>query len=200
MKKEVKKKNSYFGYHFFLTIIIPLGYLIFGGKIIGKENILKEDGFVFAGNHVGNYDPYLLCNATKRPLHFIAKKELFSNFITKWFFKTMHLIPVDRSKKNPKAKQYAIDLLKENKIVCIFPEGTYHKEDILLPFKPGAVDFAKKSQKQIVPFAIIGTYKFRSNPKLIIGKPIDVTNLDIMKANKYLEDIIRKMILDNQKK
>lgn len=197
MKKEIKKRNSYFGYHFFLSLIIPLGYLIFGGKIIGKENIPKEEGFIFAGNHVGNYDAYLLCNATKRPLHFIAKKELFSNFITKWFFNTMHLIPVDRSKKNPEAKKIAIDLLNDDKIVCIFPEGTYHKKDILLPFKPGAVDFAIKTKKKIIPFAIIGNYKFRSKPKLIIGKPIDVSNMEIIKANKYLENVVKKMIINN---
>ena len=109
----------------------------------------------------------------------------------------MHLIPVDRSKKNPEAKKIAIDLLNEDKIVCIFPEGTYHKEDILLPFKPGAVDFAIKTKKKIIPFAIIGNYKFRSKPKLIIGKPLDVSNMEIIKANKYLENVVKKMLINN---
>ena len=202
MKKEKikKKKNSYFGYHFFVSIVIPLGYLIFGGKVINKNKMLKDEGFVFAGNHVGYYDAYLLCSATKRPLHFIAKKELFSNPITKWFFSTMNLIPVDRTKKNPEARSKAIEILNDNKIICIFPEGTFHKEDILLPFKPGAVDFAIKSKKKIVPFVILGYYKFRSNPKLIIGDPIDVSSMGVEDANEYLRNTIYDMIIKNQKK
>lgn len=202
MKREKikKKKNSYFGYHFFVSIVVPLGYLIFGGKVINKNKMLKDEGFVFAGNHVGYYDAYLLCSATRRPLHFIAKKELFSNPITKWFFHTMHLIPVDRKKKNPEARSKALKILHDNKILCIFPEGTFHKEDILLPFKPGAVDFAIKSKTKIIPFAIIGNYKFRSNPKLIIGDAIDVSDMGVEEANKLLKNIIYNMIIENQTK
>lgn len=199
-EKQKKRRNSYFGYHFFVSLVVPLGYLIFGGKVINKKNMLKDDGFVFAGNHVGYFDAYLLCSATKRPLHFIAKKELFSNPITKWFFSIMHLIPVDRKRKNPEARSKAIEVLKDKKILCIFPEGTFHKEDILLPFKPGAVDFAIKTKTKIVPFAIVGNYKFRSNPKLIIGNPLDVSTMDVEKANELLKDIIYNMIIENQKK
>ena len=88
----------------------------------------------------------------------------------------------------------------EDEIICIFPEGTYHKDDILLPFKKGAVDFAIKSHKKIIPFAIIGEYKFRSNPKLVIGKPIDVSKMDIITANNHLENVIRQMIVNNLQK
>lgn len=195
-----KKRNSYFGYHFFCILVIPIGYLVFGGKVYNRDKIPKNEGFVFAGNHIDNYDPYLLCSVTRRPLHFIAKKELFSNFITNWFFNVMHLISVDRKNKNPEAVNEAIELLKEDKVVCIFPEGTYHKEDILLPFKPGAVDFAIKSDKLIVPFAIIGKYRFRSNPKVYIGDPLDVSGMSVEDANKLLESTVKKLILDNQKK
>ena len=57
----------------------------------------------------------------------------------------MHLIPVDRKNKNPEAKSKAIEILNEEKALGIFPEGTYHKEDLLLPFKPGVISFAEKT-------------------------------------------------------
>lgn len=192
------KKNSYFCYYFFITIIKWAGFIFFGGRIINKEKIPCNEKVILAGNHVNNYDPYLICSSTKRPVHFIAKKELFSNPISKWFFTKMHLIPVDRSKKNPEAKKISLELLKEDKVIAIFPEGTWHKEKDLLPFKPGAVDYAKCSGSKIIPFAIIGNYHFRSNPKIVWGDPIDIGDMDIIAGTKYIEDVIRKLIKDNK--
>lgn len=155
---------------------------------------------ILAGNHTDNFDPYLVFSGTKRPVHFIAKKELFSNKIASWFFHVMGLIPVDRKKENPEAKAQTIELLNSDKIVAIFPEGTFrNKKDLLLPFKKGAVEFAKKANSLIVPFAIVGQYKFRSNPQIIYGQPIDVKNMNLEEANKFLEQKVRELIIENKK-
>ena len=183
----MKKRNSYIGYYFFSRLTIPFYYLFIGGKIIGRENIPSRGKYILAGKHMGYFDPFLLCSSTHRPLHFIAKKELFSNFITKCFFNIMHLIPVDRKNKNPEAYNEVSKILNDDKIVCIFPEGTFNKKgDELLPFKTGAVKFAILNDCEIIPFAIRGKYKLFSRPTLIIGKPFSVSNMDIESANKKL--------------
>ena len=199
LRKKVKMKNNYIGYHVFCSIIKFAGNIWYGAKVIGAQNIPKDGSCILAGNHTSNLDAYLLFKGTNRPIHFIAKKELF-NTPFGWFFKIMHLIPVDREHKNPEAKEYTLELLKNNKIIGIFPEGTFHdkgskvKKEILLPFKPGAVSFAEKSGAPIIPFAIIGKFKFRSKPKIIFGNPINIEKIDVEDKVKYLENVIRDML------
>ncbi len=191
--KQLKLPNNYFFYHLFSSLIVFFGNIYFGGKVVGRENILKSGKFILAGNHTGNFDSYLLFKASTRPIHIIAKKELFEGKFS-FIFKQMHLIPVDRKTKNPIAKELAIEILNADKVLAIFPEGTFHKEDILLPFKPGVISFATKTNAPIIPFAIKGEFKFRSHPTIIIGKPIYLENVPSEDKLKYLENVIRDML------
>lgn len=189
------KKNNYIGYHIVSKILRVAGFIWFGEKVIGKENIPKEGGCILAGNHLSDLDAYLLFAGTSRPIHFLGKKELFEGK-NAWFFKMMHLIPVDRKNKNPEAKKEAIDILNEGKIIGIFPEGTYHKEDLLLPFKPGVISFAEKTGVPIIPFAMDSTFKFRCHPIIKFGKPIYVNEIKDKDKVKYLENVVRDMLIE----
>ena len=94
------KNSSYIGYHVVAKILRFAGLVWFGDKVIGKENIPKKGRCILAGNHLSDFDAYLLFAGTNRPVHFLGKKELFESKFA-WFFKMMHLIPVDRKNKNP---------------------------------------------------------------------------------------------------
>ncbi len=192
------KKESYTGYYFWRKLCLIVGNIVFLGRVEGKENIPKEGKCILAGNHTGNFDAYLLFKTTKRPIHIIAKKELFDGPF-KWLFKMMHLIPVDRKNKNPEAKNKAIEVLNNEQILGIFPEGTFHKNDLLLPFKPGVISFAEKANASIIPFAILGKFKLWGRPKIIVGKPININTVKEDKL-KYLENIIKELIINNNKK
>lgn len=189
----MKQSNSYLGYHIVSKILRFAGFVWLGEKVYGKEFIPKNGKCILAGNHLSNFDAYLLFAGTNRPIHFIAKKELFEGKFA-WFFKMMHLIPVDRKNKNPEARKKAIEILNEEKVVGIFPEGTYHKEDLLLPFKPGVIDFAEKTGAPIIPFAMDSTFKFRCNPKIKFGEPIYVNKIKEKDKVAYLEKVVRNML------
>lgn len=193
------KKNNYIIYNILASIIAFFGDISFGGRAEGKENIPKNGGCILAGNHTSNFDSYLLHCGTKRPIHYLGKKELFEGPF-KWFFKIMHVIPVDRKNKNPEAVNEAVDALKDGKVVGIFPEGTYHKERLLLPFKPGAINFAEKSGMPIIPFAIENKWHFRSRPRIVFGKPINVGEIKEEDKVKYLEKTIENMLIELNKK
>ena len=192
-------KNNYIFYYIFANILKFIGHLLFLDKVEGKENIPKDGAVILAGNHTSAFDPYLLFRGTNRPIHFIAKKELFDSPLG-WFFKKMHLIPVNRKEKNEEAKKITLELLSKNQVVAIFPEGTYHdknsktKSELLLPFKPGVVSFASKSNASIIPFAITGKYRLFSRPKIVFGKPIYINNISDNKL-EYLEKIIKDMLI-----
>lgn len=104
-------------------------------KIIGRENIPKEGSFLLVGNHVHIMDQCNVIIATKRCIHYMAKKEYFDKKYKEgkfpWFFKGAGCIPVDRSKKDEEAVSAALDVLNGGGAIGLFPEGTRNglKED-----------------------------------------------------------------------
>jgi 1-acyl-sn-glycerol-3-phosphate acyltransferase len=137
---------------------------------------------------------------TKRPVHYMAKIEYWQNPKTKWFFNMMGCIPVNRQIHDDNAKAQALEVLNKGLALGLFPEGTRNKtKELLQPFKFGAVSMAKKTNATIVPFAITGTYKFRTkNLKITFGKPFKVGDMELEEANKKLYDEILNIIKKNR--
>lgn len=186
-------------YRIIRFILKPIYKLLFNPIVIGEENIPKSGPVILAGNHKANLDAAQMVYGSSRIVHMLAKKELFSNFISNWFFRSMGAIPVNRQIHDSNAKSAALDILKEGKLLGIFPEGTTNKtvgtpnEVELLPFKFGAVSFASKTGTSIVPFAISGKYKIFSGKVIIIyGTPYKVGE-DLEKENKKLTEKVRKL-------
>ena len=174
--------------------------LYYNPKIVGKELIPKEGPIVVAGNHVHLFDQCLTILSTKRCLHYMAKREYFDNKKVAWFFKGTGCISVDRSKKDPNAKQKALEVLKDNGAIGIFPEGTRNRtNELLQPFKFGAVSLAEKTNAYLVPFAITGEYKFRSKDlKVTFGKPFKVGKMTLEEANDKLYNEVLKILKENK--
>lgn len=185
-------KINLFG--FFRFLLYPFFKVLYNPKIIGKENILKKYSLILASNHKHAMDPLMLAIATKRPIHYLAKKEIFIGPL-KYFFLSVGLIPVDRGHDNTKAVNIAEEYLKKNEVVGIFPEATRNKtDDKILPFKTGAVRFAYNTDSYIVPIYINGKYKFFGNKLVIkIGKPYKVKTDDVKKETEKLRDKIIKL-------
>ena len=95
----------------------------------------------------------------------------------------------------------ALEILKNNGAVGLFPEGTRNKtKDFLLPFKYGTVSMAKKTDALIVPFGLTGDYKFRSkNLKIKFGEPFKVEDMSLEEANNILYKKVEKLMKENLK-
>lgn len=188
-----------FLYKFGRFILGPIFKFYYNPKIIGKENIPKEGSILIVGNHKHLYDQCLTIIATKRGIHYMAKKEYFDNKKVAWFFKHTGCISVDRSKKDDKAVNSALEVLKDGGAVGLFPEGTRNKtKEFLLPFKFGAVSMASKTNSYLVPFGITGDYKFRSkNLTIRYGKPFKVDNQDLEEANNKLYNEVKRLMREN---
>ncbi len=181
-------------YRIFRPLIRIITKVFLRPKYIGLENIPKEGSIILAGNHINNFDGFVVISSTKRKVHFLAKKELWEG-PQKIVFDNMGLIPVDRSKKDPNVLVNAENYLKKREVIGIFPEGTTEKGRGLLPFKIGAVKMASDTNTKIVPFVIKGKYKlFSKNLKVIFEKPIEVDNKDLNSENERLRNIIKNML------
>ena len=172
----------------------------FKPTIYGKENIPKSGPIILCGNHIHTHDQFNVLCVTNRVVHYMAKDEYFKGK-NAWFFKLACCIPVDRTIKDENAKSKAREVLERGGALGIFPEGTRNKtfgtkdEVILLPFKFGAVSLAKKTGALIVPFGITGKYTGKDGKLTTrIGKPIDISNMELEEANELLRKNILKLM------
>lgn len=174
--------------------------LLFHPKVIGLENIPKTGRIVLAGNHTKFLDPVMLVGVVKRPIHFLAKKELFDGVLC-FLVKGMGCVPVNRKIHDKNALSSAIDYLNKDLCVGIFPEGTINrtKDKVILPFKIGAVKMSSETNSEIVPFVITGKYRIiGKSVRLEFLKPIKVSeNLD--ESNEILMNIIENKLKENRK-
>ena len=183
-------------------ILGPFFKWYYNPTIIGKENIPKEGAILIVGNHKHLYDQCLSIISTKRFIKYMAKREYFDNKKTRWFFKAVGCISVDRSVHDGKAKGEAIETLKNGGAIGLFPEGTRNKtQEFLLSFKFGAVSMAKKTDAYLVPFGITGDYIFRSKNLVIkYCKPFKVTDMELEEANNLLYETVKKLMEDTLEK
>ena len=148
-------------------------------RVYGEENLPKEGGYIIACTHTGYVDILNLGVAMyPKEIHFMAKKQLFEMKGLGWLVNRLNAFPVDRDNPGPSVIKIPSQLLKEGKIVGIFPSGTRSTEGTDL--KQGAITIAQLSKAQIVPAAYVGARNVgdvfkRGKGYLIYGEPFYVT-------------------------
>ena len=196
-----KRFKGEIGYLLLTPLMRVLFRLYYHPVIINKEVIPKKGPILIVGNHKHVYDQCLTIMATKRVIHYMAKKEYFDGKLA-WFFKLVGCIPVNREIKDTNATNMALDVLVHGGAVGLFPEGTRNKtKDVfLLPFKYGTVSMAKKTNATIIPFGITGDYCFRSkNLQIRYGEPFRVGDMNLSEANDRLYHEVERLMKENLK-
>ncbi|TFZ39778.1 1-acyl-sn-glycerol-3-phosphate acyltransferase [Soehngenia longivitae] len=185
-------------YNFAKGIVFIFQKLFFRIEIYGKENIPMSGRLILCSNHHSNWDPVTLAVFFPRQVHWMAKKELFKNKIFAKLLFSLGVFPVDREGNDLTAIKKSLRILKEERVLGIFPEGTrvkYFNDDFI---KSGLALIAVKSQSPVLPVYSEGNYKLFSKIKIIIGHPIYIELEDNVKLSneKYTEiskDIMRKV-------
>lgn len=188
-------------YRVLRPIFTAIFKLYYNPTIINKEYIPKDGSAVIAGNHKHALDPIFVDVCTKRAVHTLAKKDLHDGKFG-WLFRAVGTIPVDlNAKHNKQALTSAVEYLNQGALINVSPEAKRnYTNEILLPFKVGAVVMAQRTNCNIIPYSITGDYKFRSkNLKIIFGKPLDVSKLTVEEANELLYEKVKELLLNSRK-
>ena len=175
----------------FIQIVAALPIrMLFPTKIIGKENIPKG-ACILSSNHTSNMDAVMLAVKTWEKKYYLAKKELFKNKIMGFFLKKFGAIQIDRQANDITAIKNCLKVLKNNKKLVIFPEGTrVHNENMELgEVKHGVAMFAIKAKVPIVPIFITKKPKMFRRNRIYVGTPF---TLDQFYGKKLTEEEMNK--------
>ncbi len=183
-----------------ITLIMIPCLILFPIKKIGKKHLkqLKGKNFIISCNHTSNLDPVMIDITFNKKHRILAKKELFKNKFISACLKSLGAVPVDRSQADPRAVKEIFSLLKKNKPILIFPQGTRAKTVNIEEgsAKEGVALFSLRTNTPVVPMMFTRKIKIFRRTKLIIGEPIypDITR---KKDKEYLDEyanlIISKM-------
>ena len=171
------------------TILARLGYRF---KVTGQENIPKDGAFLLCANHIHAFDPVMMAVFSPRRLNFMGKKELFKNPAVRTFLQSVGGFPVDRGATDMQAYRKSMEILKNDKGLLIFSQGT--RMEGFENAKGGVAMFALKSGAPIVPVGIRGSYRFLSKLYINIGKPISMEKYQGQKIKSELVDEVMNTV------
>lgn len=148
-------------------------------------------------NHISLLDGPTVVAYTKRKVDILGKDDLFKNKFLIWFWGKLLLHPIKRDSADLGAIKISLKILKEGKLLMLFPEGTRHGLEKGLKPKNGAVMMAIKAGAPIIPIGIKGPFKPFRRVKINIGKPIDYSGYKDKINDKELMDKLTKELMDN---
>lgn len=185
------------------VLLGPLLRLFWPTKISGKEHLPQTGGAIVASNHLAVVDSFFLPANVKRRIFFLAKSEYFTGTgikgkFKKWFMEASGQYPVDRS--GGSAGRAALDtgvrLLREGKLLGVYPEGTRSPDGRLHKGKTGVARMVLEAEVPIVPVAMIHTEKVNPigskmwRPRRIeirIGEPLDFSRYYGLAGDRFVE-------------
>jgi len=151
-----------------------LARLLWRIEILGR---IPPGACVVAANHESVLDPPLLALATKRPLRFLAKEELWRYRPGAWLMEALGAVPVARGRDGYVAIGRAVELIRAGEPVAIFPEGSVNGGT----WTRGAARLALATGAPLVPVRIVGTARALSRGRvgfprirIVVGEPIPV--------------------------
>ena len=171
----------------FYCIIVTAAWLVwhigFRIRVIGRENLPKEGGFVLAPNHISAIDPVFVVIARfwGKRLLIMAKEEILQvNPVFTWMFRHVGVVGIERGRGDVNVVDELIGDVKKDQGLLIFPEGTRSKTGQVGKVKSGAFVIASAAGVPMVPCRIIyepGRMKVFCRVRVCFGTPIPAEEL-----------------------
>lgn len=144
-------------------ILQPVFLLWFRLDRVGKEHARVDRGMIVASNHRSFLDPFVIGTmlSWRRPIHYVAKVELFESRWQGWLLSRLGAYPVRRGQADDDTVATSAAVLERGGVVCIFPEGTRIRRGSLAAPHRGVGRLALESGAAVVPVAVFGTEHVR---------------------------------------
>ncbi|CAM3777151.1 lysophospholipid acyltransferase family protein [Cohnella lubricantis] len=193
-------------YRFARALLLAVFRLLYRFEARGVSNIPASGPVVLCSNHKSLIDPITLGIGSPRKIHYMAKEELFRIPLFGSLIRALGAFPVKRGGVSLDTIRTAISVLKADRVMGIFPEGSRKGERIdgVGTGKRGAITIASRSGAAVVPVAIIGEYRMFRKLTMVCGAPLDLSaylvkgSEDWEGATAVLMSSIREMLRTGQ--
>ena len=153
--------GHFWGYapgHWWARIFLKL--LLIPVKVEGREQLEKDQSYVFVANHQGAFDIFLIYGYLNRNFKWMMKHQLRNMPFLGYACEKSHQIFVD--KRGPKKIKASYDAarntLKDGISLTVFPEGARTFTGHMARFRRGAFALADELQLPVVPLTINGSF------------------------------------------
>ena len=171
-------------FRFMRVLVIAACKLIWRLKYVGQENCNQQGPYILCPKHISIFDVVPVAQSSKRPVHFLAKKELFRSWPGKTFFSAMGAVPVDRQSNDIQAIKKSLILLKNGEPMAVFPEGTRVKSGEMGDVHEGAMLLALRTDAKVIPGGIAGKYRLWGKVVIYWGEPLMLDDLRAKKTDQ----------------
>jgi 1-acyl-sn-glycerol-3-phosphate acyltransferase len=161
------------------AVLVPALLIYFRIRRIGREHLPRRGPLLFASNHRSFLDPFVIGTLLRRPVYYMAKRELFERRWQAWILSALGAFPVDRGAGDAGAMDTAREILERGDCVVVFPEGTRVRPGPLGRPRRGVGRLALETGVPVVPVAVIGTEDvrrgWRIRPRRVqvrVGRPL----------------------------
>ncbi|TMK98064.1 MAG: 1-acyl-sn-glycerol-3-phosphate acyltransferase [Actinobacteria bacterium] len=161
------------------ALLVPALLIYFRTRRIGREHLPRRGPLLFASNHRSFLDPFIIGTLLRRPVYYMAKRELFERRWQAWLLNALGAFPVDRGAGDAGAMDTAREILERGDCVVVFPEGTRVRPGPLGQPRRGVGRLALETGVPVVPVAVIGTEdvrrRWRIRPRRVqvrVGRPL----------------------------
>lgn len=167
----------------------------------GQENIPKKKRrLILACNHISFTDPVVIISNFPYSVHFIAKSELFEKRLMAFLMSNFNAFPVRRGMSDRSAIRYACDILNQDKILGIFPEGRRVRSAIPEKARRGVAFIAKRTGADVLPASLyidVSEDVFRPKLTLRFGKVLK--NTELFRQAQSLDEVSDKIMNEIEK-
>jgi glycerol-3-phosphate dehydrogenase (NAD(P)+) len=145
-------------------ILQPLLLVYFRLSRIGREHARVRGPLIVAANHRSFLDPFVIAVTLpwRRPMHYVAKVELFEKRWQGWLLNRLGAYPVRRGQSDDETLITSRQVLERGGAICIFPEGTRIRSGSLGRPRRGFGRMALETGAAVLPVAVHGTEYVRN--------------------------------------
>jgi 1-acyl-sn-glycerol-3-phosphate acyltransferase len=161
------------------AVLVPFFLVYLRLSRIGREHLPRSGPLLLAANHRSFLDPFVIGTLVRRPVYYMAKRELFQRRWQAWVLNALGAFPVDRGAGDREAMATARAILERGDCVVIFPEGTRTRRGPLGEPHRGVGRLALETGARVAPVAVIGTEHVRRGwrirprrVRLRVGRPL----------------------------
>jgi 1-acyl-sn-glycerol-3-phosphate acyltransferase len=183
------------------AIVKPTLHALYRIRAEGAGNIPKKGAAIVAANHLSFLDSFFIPVVIKRrKLTYLAKADYFSNWKTAWFFKSLGQISTEREggRRSQQSLEIALEVLREGKLLGIYPEGTRSPDGYLYRGRTGVARLALTAKVPVIPCGLSGTDQVmpknakwprlwgRTRVRVRFGKPLDFSRYEGKERDRFV--------------